>query len=222
MLLFADTSIAPPYLWSSLRWTSSWWLCPVASLWTLSPLRSWIGFNLNPIFWLSIPDATSGSETGPRLGSWLTARVDVHLRRLPRLGLGLLKVPLSLGDPGSLAAKDDLSALLRALAGNWDVDIGPRAPGVRLAERRAPSWPTLHPISFCSELSAKKKLWVRMQKETTCDDPTPLDDQVYQGFTQRKLMLIISWSKHTEELPRIFDEHSRDRVRRIQSACSRM
>ena len=86
----------PPYLWSSLRWTSSWWLCPVASLWTLSPLRSWIGFNVNPIFWLTIPDATSGSEAGPRLGSWLTARVDVHLRRLPRLGLGLLKVPLSL------------------------------------------------------------------------------------------------------------------------------
>ena len=66
-------SSRPPFLRTSLTWTSSWWLCLVASLLTFSPSRSKIGLNLNPIFWLTIPDATSGFEARPRLGSWPTA-----------------------------------------------------------------------------------------------------------------------------------------------------
>ena len=80
-------SSRPIYLRTSLRWTSSWWSYPVVSLWTFSPLRSKTGLDLNPIFWLTMMVATSGSEARP-----LT------------LPLGLLKVPLSLNDPGSLAA----------------------------------------------------------------------------------------------------------------------
>ena len=53
----------------------------------------------------------------PRLGSQLTARVDVHLVAFLTLPLGLLKVLLSLNDPGSPAAKDDFDVPLSALAG---------------------------------------------------------------------------------------------------------
>ena len=109
LLLFADAFVAPSSrplcLRTSLRWTSSWWPYPVVSLWTFSPLRSKTGLDLNPIFWLMILDATSGSEARPRLGLWATARV----------ALGLLKVPLSLKHPGSLAVKD---GALSAFAGS--------------------------------------------------------------------------------------------------------
>ena len=86
------------------------------SLWAFSPLRSKTGLDLNPIFWLMFLDATSGSEARPRWCLQAIAWVDVHLRRLPHLGLGLLKVPLNLNDRGSLAAKDDLVAPLSAFA----------------------------------------------------------------------------------------------------------
>ena len=59
----------------------------------MSQLRSKIGLNLNPIFWITIPDATSGSEAVPRLGSQPTARVDVDLRRLPHFACGSLGSP---------------------------------------------------------------------------------------------------------------------------------
>ena len=61
------------YLRTSLRWTSSWWLYPVVSLWTFSPLRSKTDIDLNLIFWLTTLDATSGSEAQPHLGFWATA-----------------------------------------------------------------------------------------------------------------------------------------------------
>ena len=86
--LFADAFV---YLRSSMRWTSSWWPYLVVSLWTFSPLRNKTDLDLNPIFWLMILDATSGSEVRPRLGLKATARVDVHLCRLPHLAFGFLE-----------------------------------------------------------------------------------------------------------------------------------
>ena len=71
------------YLRTSVRWTSSWWPYLADSLWTFSPLRRKTGTILNPIIWLTILDATSGSEARPRLGLQATARVDVHLFCLP-------------------------------------------------------------------------------------------------------------------------------------------
>ena len=56
------------YLRTSVRWTSSWWPYLVGSPWTYSPLRSKTGTILNPIIWLTILDATSGSEARPRGG----------------------------------------------------------------------------------------------------------------------------------------------------------
>ena len=81
----------PLYLRTSLGWTSSWWPYPVVSLWEFSPLRNKTGLDLNPIFWLMILDATSGSEARPRLGLQATARVDVHLCRLPHVAFGSLE-----------------------------------------------------------------------------------------------------------------------------------
>ena len=98
-------SSRPLYLQTSARWTSLWRPYTVVSLWTLSPLRSKTSLDLNPIFWLLILGATSGSEARLRLGLFLTSP------------LGLLKVPVSLNDPFSLAVKDDLVAPLSAFAG---------------------------------------------------------------------------------------------------------
>ena len=83
-----------------------------ASSWTCSPLLSKTGLDLNPIFWLTILDATSGSQARPRLGFWTCT--FVAFLTLP---LGLLKVPLSLNDPGSHNAEDDFVAPLSAFAG---------------------------------------------------------------------------------------------------------
>ena len=56
-----------------------------------SPLRSKIGLDLNPIFWLTILDATSSSGARPRLGFQATARVNVHLCRRPHLAFESLE-----------------------------------------------------------------------------------------------------------------------------------
>ena len=92
-------------------------------------------------------DATSGSEA-PRLGLQATARVDVHLWRLPHVACGSLEGFFSLNDRGSPDAMDDLLVLLRALAWIQDVNAGPRVPGVHLTVGRAPSRLTLSPSLF--------------------------------------------------------------------------
>ena len=84
-------SSRPLHLRTSLRWTSSWRPYPLVSLWRFSPLRSKTGLDLNPIFRVTILDATSGSEPRPRLGFQATARVDVHLCRLPHLAFRSLE-----------------------------------------------------------------------------------------------------------------------------------
>ena len=138
LLLFAPTPSSRP---------SSWWPCSVASLWTFSPLRSKIGLNLNPIFWLTIPGATSCSGARLRLGSQPTARVDVHLCRLPHFACLSLE-----GSPQP--EPPWLTPLRRTtfLCPCETLTSGPRVSGVRLAVGCALSWPTLSPISLCFDL----------------------------------------------------------------------
>ena len=62
-----------------MRWTSSWWPYPVVLLWTFSSLRSKTGLDLKPISWLTILEATSGSEARPRA----RARRDVRRGHRP-------------------------------------------------------------------------------------------------------------------------------------------
>ena len=95
------------------------------NLWHSRALLSKTGLTLHPTFWLMIPDATFGSESWSRLGSWPTAKVDVHPCRLPCVARGSLGGSLSLNDPGSSivwVARWPLCALV----GTRDVDADPR------------------------------------------------------------------------------------------------
>ena len=127
LLLFAETFVAPALL--------------AGSLWTLSPLRSKTGPILNPIIWLTILDATSGSEARPRL-FFLAESTGGRASFVAFLTLlvGLLKVLFSLNDPGSPDAMVDLLVLLRAPVGVRDVGAGPRALGVHLIVGRGSRW----------------------------------------------------------------------------------
>ena len=85
--------------------------------WTLSPLRSTTGLDLNPIFWLTILDATLVLRHGL---AWASRRQNgwtCILVAFFTLSLGLLKVPFSLNDLGSIASKDDFVAHPSAFAG---------------------------------------------------------------------------------------------------------
>ena len=72
---------------TSASWMSSWWPYLAGSPWTFSLLRSKTGPILNPTIWLTILNATSGSVARPRLGLQATARVDVPVSAVARVGV---------------------------------------------------------------------------------------------------------------------------------------
>ena len=90
--LFADALIAPALLVDLSEVDELMVALSCRPAVGISPLLSKTGLTLKLLLWHTLPDATSGSEAGPRLGSQPTARVDVHPGRLPYMACGSLEV----------------------------------------------------------------------------------------------------------------------------------